>query len=218
VRIGTWNLAGRWSAHHADLLLAADCDLWLLTEVSERTTLPGYTLHVSTTEMARKRRWAGVASRLPLWPEPDPHPASARAQVGSFTCVSSVLPWRSATKEPWVGDRHADRTDHAVATLTEPLKITDRLVWGGDWNHALTGREYAGSQGGRRAIEQALDRLRLDVPTAELPHRIDGLRSIDHVAVPQGWSKDATRLIAEQEHDGKRLSDHDAYVVEVEIS
>ena len=44
MRIGTWNLAGRWSAHHAGLLLAADCDVWLLTEVNERTTLPGYTL------------------------------------------------------------------------------------------------------------------------------------------------------------------------------
>ena len=36
VRIGTWNLAGRWSDEHRTLILTADCDVWLLTEVSER--------------------------------------------------------------------------------------------------------------------------------------------------------------------------------------
>ena len=51
------------------------------------------------------------------------------------------------------------------------------------------------------------------VPTAELPHAIDGLRSIDHIAVPRAWSSTASRIRAEL--DGRRLPDHDAYVVEV---
>jgi acetyl/propionyl-CoA carboxylase alpha subunit len=77
VRIGTWNLAGRWSEHHQALLLEADCDVWLLTEVNERTVLPGYALHLSAARMAPRRRWAGVASRLLMASCPDPHPASA---------------------------------------------------------------------------------------------------------------------------------------------
>ena len=59
VRIGTWNLAGRWSEHHAALLQEADCDVWLLTEVNERTDLPGFDLHFCRAAFAPKRRWAG---------------------------------------------------------------------------------------------------------------------------------------------------------------
>jgi hypothetical protein len=40
---GTWNLAGRWSPRHRDVLAAADCDVWLLTEVAEVSSSPGTT-------------------------------------------------------------------------------------------------------------------------------------------------------------------------------
>ena len=30
VRIGTWNLEGRWSRDHLDLFIQQDCDVWLL--------------------------------------------------------------------------------------------------------------------------------------------------------------------------------------------
>jgi len=57
--------------------------------------------------------------------------------------------------------------------------------------------------------------LKLKVPTEGLPHRLESCGfSIDHIAVPTGWNvKSAERIVAESE--GKRLSDHDAYVVEV---
>ncbi|WP_210649192.1 endonuclease/exonuclease/phosphatase family protein [Nocardioides sp. SYSU D00065] len=216
MRIGTWNLAGRWSAAHRALLLDADCDVWLLTEVNEQTSLPGYALHLSQSLAARRRRWAGVASRVPMASSPDPHHASAQARIGATTYVSSVLPWRSARSGPvWVGDRHADRTSNAVDDLLLRLRPAGSLVWGGDWNHALSGREYAGSAGGRAAITRALGELDLAVPTAELPHAIDGLLSIDHIAVPAGTAASARRVSAE--HHGKRLSDHDAYVVETDL-
>lgn len=215
MRIGTWNLAGRWSDDHRSLLLEADCDVWLLTEVSERTTLSGFAVHLSEAPMAARRRWAAVASRLPMASSPDPHPASAAAQVGATTYVSSVLPWRSVRSGPvWVGDRHADRTQNAVDDLLLRLRAAPSLVWGGDWNHALTGKEYAGSKAGRASITAALDELGLAVPTTELPHAVDGLLSIDHVAVPAGSSATARRVVAECA--GKRLSDHDAYVVDAQ--
>jgi hypothetical protein len=213
VRIGTWNLDGRWGEQHLALMLEADCDVWLLTEIRERTILPGYAVHASAAPMGPRRHWAAIASRLPMASLPDPHPASAAAQVGATTYVSSVLPWRGASRSPWVGAGHADRTTHAVDELLLHLRAATRLVWGGDWNHALSGPEAAGSKGGRLALMNAVAELRLDVPTAEHPHWIDGLLSIDHVAVPRGTHATATRIAAELA--GKRLSDHDAYVVDV---
>lgn len=216
MRIGTWNLAGRWSDDHRALLVEADCDVWLLTEVNERTVLPGYALHLSQAVMAPRRRWAGIASRLPMASSPDPHPASAQAQIGPTTYVSSILPWRSCgSAPPWVGDRHVDKTVNAVDDLLLHLRVVDSLVWGGDWNHALTGKEYAGSIGGRRAVLAALESLGLEPTTTDLPHCLDGLLTIDHVAVPAGLSAQTSRIDAA--HDGKRLSDHDAYVVEVDL-
>jgi hypothetical protein len=35
MRIGTWNLQGRWDLRHLELLSAHDCDVWLLTEVNK---------------------------------------------------------------------------------------------------------------------------------------------------------------------------------------
>lgn len=215
MRIGTWNLAGRWSEHHLALLLEADCDVWLLTEVNADTRLPGYAVHHTAARLAPRRHWAAVASRLPMASSPDPHPASAQVQVGATTYVSTVLPWRSAgTRPPWVGSSHAEKTRHAVDDLHLRLRAVPSLVWGGDWNHALTGREHAGSKAGRVAVLDALADLDLAVPTADLPHAIDGLLSIDHIALPAGTTSAAERVVAERE--GKRLSDHDAYVVDAE--
>lgn len=101
MRIGTWNLAGRWDSRHLGLLTAADCDLLLLTEVSERVELLGY-----------------------------------------------------------------------------PRQ------------------------------------LRLQVPRGSLPHQLDGLLCINHIAVPKDWSvRDAQRHRAVV--GDTRISDHDAYAIEV---
>ena len=70
-------------------------------------------------------------------------------------------------------------------------------------------------RGGRREIARAVEELRLVVPTAELPHPIEGLLSIDHVAVPEGTS--ATARQVEATYEGSRLSDHDAYVVDTDL-
>ena len=55
--------------------------------------------------------------------------------------------------------------------------------------------------------------LALQVPTRLLPHPIDGVLSIDHIAVPSTWTVTGTELHTAM-RDGRRLSDHDAYVVE----
>jgi hypothetical protein len=78
----------------------------------------------------------------------------------------------------------------------------------GDWNHALSGWEFAGSTGGRNAILVAVATAELHIPTAGLAQRPPGLLSIDHIAIPTGWAvKHAARTVAEA--DGAQLSDHD---------
>jgi len=213
MRIGTWNLDNRWSRAHAALLLAHDCDVWLLTEVRHDVALNGYSRHVSEGAMARGQRWAGVLARMPVTPQHDPHAASASAVVDGVTYCSTILPWRGCGPHPWGDGTTAERTATALTGLLASLP-RDGLVWGGDWNHGLVGPERAGSFAGRIHIERALDILGLQIPTRDLPHQRAGLATIDHIAVPKTATiVEAIRVPAQ----GPRglLSDHDAYVVEI---
>lgn len=210
MRIGTWNLEGRWDKRHHLLLETMECDVLLLTEVSERFSLPGYDLHLGRPLMAPQRRWAAIASRLPATPEPDPHGASVMVELEGMRVGSSILPWRSCgTGVPWVGATTAERTAAAVASVEAVAPV----IWGGDWNHALAGREWVGSIAGRQSLLASLERLGLQVPTASSPHRIGGLLSIDHIAIPTPWTVTATQRHRATD-GGTRISDHDAYVVE----
>jgi len=213
VRIGTWNLDNKWSSARADLLIDQDCGVWLLTEVRNNVVLPGYVAHVTAGTMARGQRWAGVFSRSPLTAMPDPHVASACAVVDGVTFCSTVLPWRSCGSVPWGEGTHADRTAAALDALLAALPRRN-LVWGGDWNHSLVGPEWAGSTAGRAHLERALDELGLQVPTRDLPHRLDGIGTIDHIAVPRAVTVVCATRVSAVGPDGA-LSDHDAYVVEI---
>jgi hypothetical protein len=210
MRVGTWNLAGRWSESHEQFLAGMECDILLLTEVSDRVELPGFSGHVTKLLMARRRHWAGVWSRAPLSALPDPHGASAMVEVSGHRVCSSILPWRSCgSREPWVGADTAQRTVEAVGAIRGAAPD----IWGGDWNHALRGREYTGSRAGRDHLLMVIAELGLQAATTDAPHQIEGLLSIDHVATPAAWSTRAEHHSALL--DDGRLSDHDAYVVEV---
>lgn len=211
VRIGTWNLAGRWDDRHLGLIGEMDCDLLLLTEVSERVRLPAHHLHLGRGLMAPRRRWAAVAARESLVPEADPHGASAMAQWRGQLVCSSILPWRSCgSRHPWVGNSTAERTVEAVGAI----EAAQPTIWGGDWNHALVGREWSGSIAVRNALLAAVARLGLEAATTEAPHQIDDLLSIDHIALPRDWEVARPERLRAL-YAGVRISDHDAYVVEV---
>ena len=87
VRIGVWNLQGRWDERHLAHLDAMRCDIVLLTEVSERVEIPGMHLHPTTGLMAAKRRWAAVATRAQRsgWMTPTARPPWWR----STACASA---------------------------------------------------------------------------------------------------------------------------------
>jgi hypothetical protein len=158
--------------------------------MSGRVVLPGLDLHLGGLSMMPQRRWSAVASRLPLRPMPDPHGASAMAELDGLRACSSLLPWRSCdTQDPWAVATTAEKTIAAVAAVEAAVPT----VWGGDWNHALSGREWTGSVAGRRSMLESVERG-LQVPTAVSPHQIEDLLSIDHIAVPKSWGyqRDAT--------------------------
>ena len=216
MRIGTWNLAGRWSPGHRALLEGAGCDTWLLTEVPARFDLAGgELLRSDPIPNTGGRSWAAVWSAGPVTPLPSPHEAAALARRDGLVLCSCVLPWRSAGATwPDAAANTAGRTRAALARLRPTLLAeAPRMIWGGDWNHAMSGREHGGSMEGRRAIQAQVDEAELRVATAVQRHAIEGLLSIDHIAVPSTWATACRRILAIA--DGRRLSDHDAYVVYV---
>lgn len=214
VRIGTWNLEGRWSPGHAAFLVDLDCDVLLLTEVQPGTAVEGYVTRFSRGVVVGGQHWAALSTRSASVGCEDPHPASVSATLGKMTVCSSVLPWRACGPDPWGPGTTAERTERALATLLPHFEEAGCLVWGGDWNHALSGPELAASKAGRTLLEAAVERLGLQVPTRDLPHRLDGLASIDHIAIPRSANVvEATRVSATG--PARPLSDHDAYVVEM---
>ena len=205
-RVGTWNLDAKATPAHVDFLQRLDCDVLLLTEVAPALQLHGYFRHLTRGVMARGQHWAGIFSRVALAPLPDPHGASAMARIRDITFCASILPWRTCgSKAPWVGTNTMEKTKHAVSAIV----ARQPAVWGGDWNHAFEGTERAGSVDGRAVIRRAADELGLLVATRASRHHLDGLASIDHIAIPRGWADTGVQHVA-----AGRLSDHDAYVVE----
>jgi len=98
------------------------------------------------------------------------------------------------------------------ATETLFLKLPKKdLVWGGDWNHSLIGKEHAGSMGGRKYLLEAIKKLGLNVPTTGLSHRGNYCQAIDHIGVPLSWTVESAKRIK-----AEGLSDHDAYIVDAD--
>ena len=212
VRIGTWNLEGKWSSDHLALLAGENCDAWLLTEVRTDTSIPGMRAHATAELMGPRKTWAAVFSNADdVAPQPDPHRATAMVDVDGCRLMSSVLPWRSCGSS-WPGSSLADKLE---ATLKQLRAYVDQTtIWGGDWNQSLEGREYVGSLEGRNQIIDLVDVTGLSVPTRSLGSARPGQRSIDHVAIPLGWDVNGAYRIS-AEVNGRRLSDHDAFVVSV---
>lgn len=164
--------------------------------------------------MGPNQYWAAILSDKPFDRiRRDPHPASAAVVVDKITYCSTVLPWRSVKESafPPIDAKHAEKTKRAIELLVRELPPSN-LVWGGDWNHSLVGSEGAGSNEGRKYLLDALEVLGLKVHTIDLMHQNGVSKTIDHIAVPKSWNASGAKQIC-----AKGLSDHDAYVVDVEI-
>jgi hypothetical protein len=139
---------------------------------------------------------------------------------GSVLVACSVMPGRGA-QTSWPGDptarhavRFADALHEHLTAIQQARRGGQAIVWGGDFNQALTGRETAGSLAGRALLLEAFASLDLRPTTADLAHRIDGIMSIDHIAVPATWAVKQRTTQMPVSDAGKPLSDHALYVVE----
>lgn len=219
-RVGTWNLDGRWDDRCEAAMSKVSADVWLLTEVPSTAVPPGYRPYWSKAPQVAGRHWSAVLVRdtarvIARW-DGDLHPASAAAVVGGFVFCASVLPWRSCGRdEPWEGTTTAEKTAAATRRLADSLP-RGATVWGGTWCHGFHGPERSGSVEGRVHLREAVEKLDLKVVTEESPHRLVGLSSIDHVAVPAQASVKTVRRV-EMKAARRHLSDHDAYVVDVRL-
>lgn len=215
MRIGTWNLEGRWSADHGQVLVDLDCDVWLLTENQPDARPDGHHLLVSTQLMGPGKHWAGIASRWPIDPQPDPDVASVLGESGGVRFCSSVLPWPLASQfSPWAGGTHVEEMAEVVGRLDDAFAQAP-VVWGGDWNQPLSGNLQGFTRGAQRVLLETVASLGLQVPTETLRgRRSGGQSSIDHVAVPDDWVVTGAGRVTV----GRRLSDHDLYWVEVDPS
>jgi hypothetical protein len=228
MRIGTWNLGTPRSASPKEIerrlarqvrfMARENCDIWLLTEVPLKFTMaPGEPTFSDEMSPFGVKAYAAVWARDGLNRLDPIHDAAAFATVDDLRVCSCVFPWSRAPLPEWP-DKAADRplvTEMAIRRVGEGLDHGADLVWGGDWNQTLHGRIT--TKPGRNALSKLLPALGLKVPTAVLAHtRNGGYCSIDHIAVPDSWNvTTASRLVGRFE-GGSRLSDHDAYVIEVE--
>lgn len=228
LRVGTWNLERgepRWQRAHQAAHMSNEADLWLLTAACSQLQIGNHKPAFSGSRPGEHdQHWAAISSTWPMKPVPTAHPSLVMARIshpeGTFLAASSVFPWRTAA-ELWPngdGDSFAERCAQTLAKHTrEIMKASLGLpvVWGGDFNQALSGPELVGSDVGRGALLEAFVRLGLRVVTVEAngqdPHR----RSIDHIAIPSAWG---SRLVSVQrpQSDARFLSDHPSYVVSVD--
>ena len=218
MRIGTWNMQGKSDSRQLQFMAREECDVWLLTEVAETFAMaPGTSIF--SDAMSPGRAWAAVWARDGLDGMPSIHQAAALAKVGELRVCSCVLPWRAARATwPDEGRDLASITATAIGRLQHGLaEDTGPVVWGGDWNCALEGTDHVGTPAGRTALIALMSTLDLTAPTSGLGHREPGMCSIDHIAVPNRWQVgSASRRVAES--DDRRLSDHDAYVIDLDTA
>jgi hypothetical protein len=200
----------------ADFLATLCCEVLLLTEVPQDLRLEGYRLCFANGKMACGQAFAAVAARGDHNPVKGVHPhlASVAAEFDETTFMASVVPWRSAqAADGFAGDSQGERTRVAFDALAGSWP-GEHVIWGGDWNHELSGRISAGSKTGREAILGLLRQHQMQVPTTVLGSE-RGSGSVNHIAVP--GDRKVTRV---ERHEamsgGKRLSDHDAYVVQIQ--
>jgi hypothetical protein len=235
IRIGTWNVeyaAGpERNARRLAQLIAADADVWVLTETHDDLRLPETYTAVSTDPRPTGRaggRWTTIWSRWPVVrviKVDDPVRTVAvllRGPSGDVAVYGTVLPWHS---DPGPGDVPAKAWTEQDRVL--PLQLAEwrriradfpdaKLVVAGDLNMNLGGKHYYGTKRGRARLREGLTEIDLVCAT----ETSDKLRHppIDHVLVPAAWSPRA-RVAAAWEGTGEdrvKLSDHSGLVVEID--
>lgn len=212
-------------------------DLWFLTEVHSDWHIEGQSISFSARrpDASPTARMAAISPRWETAPidhganPVDGYIAMARVRLpehrGSALAISSVLPWRGAAPslrlilglDAPFAEIFDHVLDHTVGRIRQHRRVGEPVIWGGDFNQALSGRDYVGTSSGRERLREAFESLDLQAPTDGLPAHIDIHPAIDHIAIPKDWIVKVPPSLARPEHATKRLSDHALYRVEVRV-
>ena len=128
--------------------------------------LPGHSAHAQPHKAAASAPWprgvaptcSGVlvpaggrwhAEVLRNWPRV----AEILARLSAPCRIPNLGPAGRCRLGP--GSTHAAKTGATLDAIIETLSRTEPVIWGGDWNHALSGRECAGSAAGRAHLRPA---------------------------------------------------------------
>jgi hypothetical protein len=191
-------------------------------------------------------RWAGIQTRLPITQLMDggEGPAAAEealclarvelpdsAGSSSVLVACSVLPWGGAGQY-WPGlppkflnDQAEFVLGHHAARIHAARNEGEPVIWGGDFNQQLrpTPPERvafgtAGTVPGIARLLAAFDRFELQVLTADAEHLDPAAWAIDHLAVSRSMVRQVAATVKRPTcPDGRRLSDHAAYIAEIEL-
>lgn len=238
MRVATWNLAGRKNpaviSAQIDEMERWQADIYVITEPTKGLVIGGLPKVESGLRSPGgiAERWVSIhgpqARDVPL-----PCPLSRMAAAAEVTVngrsvvvYGSVLPWGSAHKTErdasMPGDTYASmfrrllrEQAHDVAVL-QAYHPSSTVIWAGDFNQTLAGAYVVGAKANRQALSSELDRLGLAAWNAEAPHLKDGACTIDLICGPAQLEAMCHEPYRPR-LNGKALSDHAGYVVEVDV-
>ena len=218
MRVGTWNLEGRWSAGHAAFMAQCACDIWLLSIVQD-----AFAPQTGETARSEPRGEGDDVSWSAVW---------SAAGLEAIEAISSGRGVRSGRRAARVQQRAAVAQRRALPRRRRRQRREHHP--GGDRRRPRRARRRTGRDLGRRLESRALragERRHAPRPPRDpRARRRAGVADPDGANCPTAWpacsapttspcpsagrSQDTSRVIAQLR--GRRLTDSDAYVVECE--
>lgn len=230
MRIGTWNLerGSRRKSAGIDQLRVLDelhLDVAVLTEPSDAVLTREESTIVSSLGRGDRKPWVAIVGD-DLEPRGEPRDLSVAAETriaGQRVLVyGSVLPWTKATTDiPEIADGRSsedffmeelDAQVREAQTFCEDPNLT--VVWAGDFNQNLLGPLCGGSSARRTELLDRLAKLGFEAWNRLAPHATPELFTIDLICGHAGLAVHRSETIPNA-HEGRLLSDHSGYVVEL---
>lgn len=240
MRLGLWNVqrGGRGGAayeHQVRLLDRLKLDVAVLTEPPAKAlTGTGDVVASPADRMgaAGAEAWVAIVG-AGVEPLPPACPFERLAVVARYNgrgrmviVYGCVLPWRAArTQAPELGLPGESAGGMFARMLAAQKRDLESLmaaypdalvVWVGDFNQSLAGPNRVGSNQGRAALNNALDDLGMKAWNADASHARVDLHTIDLICGP---TAEAVHRVGRVDPtvDGRRISDHAAYWVDLDV-
>jgi hypothetical protein len=142
-----------------------------------------------------------------------------------FLVYGSVLPWTNAIHHAAYLARAGESPRGLFARVlrdqvNDMLNMRKRwsdhtLIWAGDFNQTLSGPNYGGSKQGRQLLSDALEELDLVAWNQGSSHAKPAMHAIDLICNPADRTLPRRVEHLKPELDGRVLSDHAGYLVEI---